>query len=307
MKIGKRPIRVVFYASDKPREIMLARALEKGVRSHGDAFETRRTFDYGETQEGDDRKYPGPSPDTDVAVCFGVKGKSRQIVNDHLAVGKSTLFMDKGYSRQSGEGGHTEYSRISVNGSDPLHYFMREDHRSDRWKALEVIVKPRQNGYNGNVLFCGSSLKYHIFHNLDDPTTYAESLFKKLRKLTERHLIYRPKPSWKAARPIGGTSFSNGSTSIAEALRGCHCLVTHGSAAALDAIVNGVPVIVLGGSIAKPVSDTVIEHVEKPFWPDDKLRSRWFNAMAYCQWTTEELRTGEAWDHLKTEILRQAQ
>ena len=299
-----RRLKIVFYASDKPREIMLAKALAVGADRHGDTVEIRRTGEYGETDTGDDLRYPGPTPDTDVAVAFGVKGKSRQILDDHLAVGKSTLFFDKGYSRQSGEGGHTEYSRISVNGSDPLQYLLQEQRQSDRFNKLGVQPKPRR-GSNGMILLCGSSEKYHAFHKLEHPSVDAERIVRRLRKQTERHIIYRPKPSWKNAKPIPGTSFSGGNQSIQDALRSCHCLVTHGSAAAMDAVLAGVPAIVLGNSIARPVAETLLENVEHPFWPDEELRRRWCYAMAYCQWRTEELRTGEAWSELKREIVRQ--
>ncbi len=298
-------MKIVFYASDKPREIMLAKALEIGVLGAGDEFEMRRTAEYGETDGGDDLKFPGPSPDTDVAVAFGVKGKSRQIINDHLSVGKSTLFFDKGYSRQGDGSGHTEYSRISVNGSNPLAYMSLAPRPDDRFNRLNVDVYKRRSVRTGNVLICGSSAKYSAFHQIDEPTVYAERIIRRLKKITDRHLIYRPKPSWKDATPIPGTSFSNGSSSIVEALKSCFVLVTHGSAAALDALVNGVPAIVLGGSIAKPVAETDLEKVGDPYWPDDKRRYQWLFDMAYCQWTTEELRNGRAWAELRGEIQRQ--
>ena len=316
-------LHITFYASDKPREIMLAEALKIGAAKHGDTLEARRTGEYGETDNGDDLRYPGPTPDTDVVIAFGVKGKSRQIISDHLQVGRSTLFFDKGYSRWGGEGGHTEYSRISVNGSDPLDYFMRpgEDRNTDRFDGLvkrlletperkkfrHIVTYPEARSKNttGNILICGSSEKYHAFHGLEHPTTWAERLVRELRKLTDRQIIYRPKPSWKNARPIAGTSISTKAQSIGDALRSCHVLVTHGSAAAMDAILYGVSALALGRSIAQPVSETILTNIEAPFWPGSPLLNRWCNAMAYCQWTTEELRTGEAWAELKKEIVRQ--
>ena len=97
-------MKVIFYAADKSREHMLAGALAIGVRNAGDSFELRRTADYGEALEGPERKYPGPSPDTDVACCFGVKGRSREIVESHRGLGLATRMFDKGYTRDRGEG-----------------------------------------------------------------------------------------------------------------------------------------------------------------------------------------------------------
>jgi hypothetical protein len=299
-------MKIVFYASDKPREIMLAKALADGARALDDSLEIRRTGEYGETPEGDDLKYPGPTPDTDVACCFGVKGKSRQVVEDHRALGIATLFFDKGYYRSKGEMGHTEYSRISVNAGHPLKYMMERERSPDRFDKLNSPLRPRvKQGSGGHVLFCCSSAKYHQFHKLEEPNIWAVEMVKTIRRYTQRHIVYRPKPSWKGAKPIGGTSFSDGSTGIQDALRGCHCLVTHGSAAAMDAVLAGVPAIVLGNSVAKPVSGGGLESLESLYWPSDEERQRWANAMAYCQWTAPELRSGEAWAELRAEIGRQ--
>jgi hypothetical protein len=298
-------MKVAFYASDKPREIMLARALGQAIQADGGEFEIRRTADYGEDDEGNDRKYPGPSPDTDVACAFGVKGKSRQIIEDHCALGIATLYFDKGYSRDKGEGGHTLYSRISVNAADPLAYMMLKKRKPDRWTKLGLRMLERKPAPGGHVLVCCSSDKYCGFHDLGSAHEHAQKLVSHLRKITERHLVYRPKPSQKGVRPVGGASLSH-KQSIGEALRGAHCVVTHGTTAAMDAILAGIPAVVLGGSIARPIAETDIEKVDDPFWPSIDKRLAWAAAMAYCQWTADELRSGEAWTHLKAEIQRQA-
>lgn len=311
---------------------MLAKALADGARQFGDTLEIRHTGQYGETLEGEDRKYPGPTPDTDVAVCFGVKGRSKQILKDHLAVGKSTLFMDKGYTRDKGEGGHTLYTRISVNAFSPVDYMMNTKRKDDRWERLKLTARDHVRKPGGHILICGSSEKYHAFHSLPPPAEYAAGLISRIRKQTDRLIVYRPKPS-STQKQIGvvdtddidelkealehyhtllirnsgvpGAMFSNGETKIGDALRGCHCVVTHGSAASMDAILNGVPALVLGGSIAKPVAETELERIDAPRYPDPLKRRDWMWALGYCQWTTQELRSGEAWKDLREEIMRQ--
>lgn len=297
-------MRIVFYAADKPREIMLAKALAEGAQAHGDTLEIRRTADYGEDGGGNDLKYPGPCPETEVAVVFGVKGRSRQILDDHRAMGRATLFLDKGYTRERGEGGHTLYSRVSVNAASPLAYMMREKRTSDRWKRLGLKLEPRrENG--GHVLIATSSQKYCEFHKLGDANTHAAKLVAQVRKQTPRQIVYRPKPSFHDAEPLGGVAMSGAHQTIWDALRGCHCVVTHGATAAMEAVIVGVPAIVLGDGIAKPVAGDAIDQVETPPWVGDEERFRWACAVAYCQWTGDELRSGEAWGHLKAEILRQ--
>lgn len=297
-------LKIAFLVSDKPREIMLADALAKGAKVHGDRLEVRRTADYGEDENGDELKWSGPHPEDDVACFFGVKGKSRRIMDDYLAVGKATLFLDKGYTRSKGKNGHTEFTRVSVNGGDPLAYMMEQKRPSTRWERLGIELKERQEN-GGHILLCCSSAKFHEFHGIKEPTRWANQTVREIRDFSERTVIYRPKPSWRAAVPVEGALFTSGNTPIADALRGCHCVVTHGTTAAADAIFAGVPAMVFGNAIARPVAETRIQSIETPYWGSADKRLRWASAMAYCQWSMAELESGEAWAELKAEILRQ--
>jgi len=325
-------MKIVFYAADKPREHMLANALKLGARIHGDELEIRRTGEFGEVLEGPERKYPGPTPDTDVACCFGVKGRSREIYEMHRGMGIATLMFDKGYTRDKGENGHTLYSRISVNAPDPTAYMMLTRRSAIRWLKIERNMPMLERRPNGHVLICSSSEKYHEFHRLGAPNDWAIGLVSKIKKLCGNQIIYRPKPSstqnqfgivdtddpaeLRAAlehynavlirnKSVAGAAFSNGASKIGDALRGCHVVVTHGSAASMDAIMHGVPVIALGGAVARPIAETELDKIEKPFMPTEAQRLMWCWNMAYCQWTAEELRSGEAWICLKEEIIRQ--
>lgn len=327
-------MKIVFYSALKPREDMLAKALADGARNFGDTLEIRHTGQYGETLDGEDRKYPGPTDDTDVACCFGVKGRSKQILKDHLAVGKATLFFDKGYTRDKGEGGHTLYSRISVNGPDPTAYMMRVKRDHKRWAKLSITLRDFVPRRGGHILICGSSEKYHAFHSLPPPAEYAAGMVSRLLKMCDNQIIYRPKPSSTQKqihtidtedidelrealehydsllirnKGVGGAALSGGETKIFDALRGAYCVVTHGSAAAMDAVINGVPVMVLGGSIAKPVATTELDQIGKVKYPQPLDLRDWTHAVAYCQWTVPELRNGEAWSVLRDEIVHQQQ
>lgn len=290
---------VVFYASDKPREQMLAKALRDGAAAFGDTVEVRRTADYG-----DDCKYEGPTPDTDCAVCFGSKGKSKRILEDHWLMGRKTLFLDKGYSRQKGEAGHTLFTRIAVNGYEPSAHMMQRPRPSDRWDRLGIELERRRKAPGGHVLVAGSSEKFYEFRGIGEQAVVIPKLFSTLRRRTLRQLVYRPKPSaWKRpVPPYGDWALSPGSQTITHALRGAHCLVTHGASAAIDAVLQGVPAICLISCAASPVSGDSLagEHcIEEPFFPRPEDRLKWAYALAYCQWTSDEIRSGEAWADLK--------
>lgn len=292
-------MKIVFYASDKPREHMVATAFGQGLAASGTAFEIRRTAEYGENEHGDELRFEGPTPDTDVVCVFGAKGKSKRIIDDHKLAGRKVLYFDKGFTRTKGEAGHTEYTRIIAGGADPSGYMMKADYDGARWRRLGLELKPRREPSGGHVMFCGSSQKYCDFNSLGNADEYASGVLTRARKNTLRQLVYRPKPTDKRARPLGGYALSPATQRMEDALRGCHVVITHGATAAMDAVLAGVPIICLGGCIASPVAATQVEMIESPFWPKDAARQRWAYAMAYCQWTLDDMRKGAAWDTLR--------
>ncbi len=149
-------------------------------------------------------------------------------------------------------------------------------------------------------MLAGSSAKYHAFYGLSDPTRYAQKIVKQLAHLTKREIIYRPKPSWREAVPIRGTRFSPPKSYMLEnlghILPTAHCLITHGSNACFDAMVAGVPSIILGDGVALPISSCDLYKIEDLPKPRDHARLQLLANLAYHQWTESELASGQAWD-----------
>lgn len=314
-------MKVVYYVSEgKPREEMLALALAQGVLGREcsvkelidgvaagkNVFEVRYTADYGEDEHGNDRKWPGPMRDDDVACFFGVKGRSKQILEDHRRMGKATLYFDKGLTRQKGEGGHTLYSRIYVNASHPCDYMMLHKRGDKRWRAISQYLPPPQRNKGGHILLCSSSAKYHEFNSLPPPAEYNSGLVAAMKKQSKRQIIYRPKPSSSEQVPIAGAAMSMKQCNLSDALRGCYAVVTHGATAAMEAVMAGVPALCLGQCVASPVTGSTLGQLEDLPFPDEGKRLAWLHAMAYVQWTCDELRSGEAWAELRKEIERQS-
>ena len=71
------------------------------------------------------------------------------------------------------------------------------------------------------------------------------------------------------------------------------CVVTHVSAAALDALRLGIPVVTTGECAATPLA-TPIAEIDNPRMPDG--RESLFSTLAYGQFTQEEMRSGLAWN-----------
>lgn len=280
-------MRVAFLHSDKSRERLLADAFLLGVRTHG--HETA-SYALGQLEE------PG---DYDVAVMVGVK--SKELFRAHHRAGKRVIYLDKGYSRAKSISPVRgwEYWRVSIDRHHPTSFLRVQSQPSDRWRKLGLRMAKWQKNRTGHIVLAGSSAKYHDFYGIKDPTAYMAQIVRAIsRSEPNTPMLYRPKPSWHDAVPIEGTQFSPPTATIMDALEGARLLVTHGSNACFEAVLLGVPCIILGDAVAAPISSTVLGDLQKPRLAKEPEREQWASNLAYWQWTSEEFASGEAWEFL---------
>ncbi len=279
---------IAFYAG-KDLDKTIAEAMVKGARRHGIK---------AEALEGDHPE----NPPCDVVVLFGVKARMR--FEAYRAAGVQTVMIDKGYYRGRiaiAGGKVSKFWRVAVNAHHPTSYLMSLRAPADRWNDLGVEVRPwRTDGHQ--VVLAGSSGKFHAFNQLIEPTAYATGIVEALRGLSDRPIIYRPKPSWRDAVPIDGAAFSPPKQEIAKVLKGAWAMVTNGSNACFESVLAGIPVIVLGDAVAKPISSTTLGDIVAPRLADDTERQQWLHNLAYCQWTIDEMATGQAFEHAKAQL-----
>lgn len=291
-------MKVILYLSSKKREQEFHQALVSGIRMHGDECEYIAKQDFG---------IEGLPPDTDVVVMVGVK--SWRVYRECQARGVKVLLIDKGYFR------NREYYRFSLGGYQPP-YLWRMNKPQSRMLQLGVRLRPR-NTEGKTIIYAGSSHKYCNFHGIEDVNEYARKVCAELveHAAGKYQVIYRPKPSWwakgeetaKRTAPDyehlpPNTKFSGPDELLSQLLPDCHCLVTHGSTAALDALAAGVPVHLLsqeGVSPAWGLCETNIANISNPYWPSDGDRTLVFSNLAWCQFNVTEMRNGTAWANLK--------
>jgi hypothetical protein len=118
-------------------------------------------------------------------------------------------------------------------------------------------------------------------------------VIERLRRHTDRELRTR---GWQRDKIALGRS-------LAEDLVDCWAVVTHASAAAIDALLAGVPVFLTGATVALEMGLSQLEAIESPRRPDG--RQAWAARLAASQWTIDELRAGVAWRALQGEALTQ--
>lgn len=149
------------------------------------------------------------------------------------------------------------------------------DVSAERWRALDLdrVVRPWQK--NGrHIVIAAPTRTYARFHRCE---TWIADTIDALARVTDRQLVIRDK---ETKRPLQ------------DDLDRAHCLVTHGSIAAVESIVLGTPVFVHPSSAAALVGLTDLARIERPLYPD---RERWLHSLSHDQYNETELVDGTLW------------
>lgn len=237
-----------------------------------------------------DKQYNGP--DCDVAVFWGFVQTCQDIMKGYRNAGKPVVYLDSGYFNRN------THFKVSVNGRHPTSYFQKVKHDSTR-RVLYPRIQPwhLRGKY---VLVAGMSAKAAWAEKCEPAESWERAAIVQLQKYTDRQIMYRPKPSWSGATRIKGAIFSGPSRSLEVELADAWAVVTHHSNVASDGLVAGVPAFVWHG-VAAPLGLHDLAKIEWPYYPEE--REQWLNDLSYCQWSTDEMRSGQCWRHLKSEGL----
>lgn len=212
---------------------------------------------------------------TGIIPVIGCQPESTDLIAEWRKSGRTWIYWDRGYCRRifatwlpRGDAGG--YYRWHV-GSFQMTRI--QDVPDDRWRAMRTDVLPWQK--NGrHIVIAAPTRTYARFHRCE---SWIADTIDALARVTDRQLVIRDKESKRDIRAD---------------LANAHCLVTHGSIAAVESVVLGCPVFVHPDSAAALVGHTDLSKIEKPIYPD---REPWLRSLAYSQWNEQELCDGTLW------------
>jgi len=244
-------------------------------------------------------------PIGDAVIFYGFDGsrdsKIAQAFDDYRKAGKKAIYVDLGYFNPAGRYG---YHRFSINARHPNAHFRLVKHPQDRADAVGVKISKRMQ-QGENILLCGCSTKAAAF---DGVQGWERLAIDKIRLMTDRPIVYRPKPqkmSKPQLPPIEGVRYSNPAEvrSITTELQNCWAVVSHHSNAGLDALCLGVPCFQDDGA-ALELGLNDLSLIEKPFLPTYEERRQLMNDVCYTQFNAKtEFSNGLFWRHFKDEGL----
>jgi lipopolysaccharide biosynthesis glycosyltransferase len=219
--------------------------------------------------------------DTDNALVIrGLGGGSRKAIQHCWETGREFYAIDTGYF---GNGKTKTVHRVSHNALQQLGPIIeRPDDRARRFG-----YKFRKYTPGTKILLVPPSNKVMDLFGQPSPEEWVKQVTAELKRYTDRPIEVRLKPT----RTDRVTT-----KSIQAALADdVHCLITYNSIAAVEALMEGKPAIVLGQNAATTIAETELKNIENPRFPSKDEMNAFINHLAYCQFTIAELRSGYAW------------
>jgi hypothetical protein len=239
---------------------------------------------------------------SDIAVVFGVRKKAvpysnfrGNVIDRQKANGKRTIVLETGYINRGDE--ESNHYAVGFDGLNGRADFNNHDSPSDRWQKLGLKLKPWKQGEK--IIVCGQipwdAAVEHVNH-----IQWLRDTILSIHEKSERQIVFRPHPKFKNPELLTHIDVANvcelSNRSLLEDLEDAWAVVTFNSNSGVESLIEGVPVFVDDhGSMAFPVANRNLLYIDNPKKPE---REQWAHNLAYCQWTLEEMRSGETWTHL---------
>ena len=151
---------------------------------------------------------------------------------------------------------------------------------ADRLSLLPSMPRPWR--VNDGAILVVENSDYHYQQQGTTLEAWREFVRQKIKSNTDRDIVFRPKNLDRKTRD-----------NLYEHLckKDYYCVVTDASAAAIEAVWAGIPIITLGQHISRPVARDNLANI------NDLYRGPigdWLCALTYSQWTLAEMQSGLA-------------
>ena len=233
----------------------------------------------------------------------------KSVYDNQLRIGKSTIIADSNLFLYADKGNTKHYLRYSSNGVFPTtgNYFW-DNPDPKRWESisrnLNLRLKPdRTDGHH--ILICCQRNGGWSMGDLD-VVSWLKTTIKKIRNVSSRPIVIRAHPGDRKAKQYLNVNFKavgvrlSTNEHILEDFVNCWAVVTYNSSPGVAAAIEGLPVFVTDPtpkvSQAFDVANTNLKRIENPKRFD---RQAWIEKISMCHWNFDELRSGQAWRHIR--------
>lgn len=267
--------------------------------------------------------YGNDMSNTDVAVIFG-SWKDRESTwhkckNIIVSSGKPFVVIE---TPLIGRGPVTDilqdkWYRIGVNGflADTGRFFRQNrNYPPDRWNKIKeqlgVELKPWKKPSEGNYIVVALQLPGDASLRGIDISKWAAETVYTLRQYTDRPIIVRTpqldrefdKENILKITRIEGVSLVRGTReNLFDMIDNAYATVTYSSGFGVDSVIRGVPTIAMDpGNFAYSLGNNKLSQINDLVRTSD--REQWLYNLSWAQWSRDEIKSGEAWRHIKEQL-----
>lgn len=275
-------MRRVAFVINREKNRQTLEALAAGVRLMGDQAEVYTS--------------PPPPEEYDILATINGRYENDRMHKQALEAGKQFLYINASHLTKKvflGKELEPQYRymrRFFLN-----RYWMEsiEERPPDRWERLGIQLLPWKKG-GRHVLLAGVDHHEIRRFGIESVDAWREEAYKAITAVTDRPIIYRPKPA-RVGYPIRTKlSFAkiDNNPHIPSVLDDVFVIVSHSGGMPVDGFAYGIPSVILGNHSAKMLA-TPIESLESPRYPEE--REAWFHSLAYTEFTMAEQEDGTAY------------
>ena len=204
---------------------------------------------------------------------------NEESIRSRILAGRPFWFTDAGYTNFIAAKGKPWHRLCSNHIHQTLSHM---DFPADRLRLLETMPQPwRTQG--SKVLVVESSDNHHQLLGANRQA-WRDHVTNELAKYTDRPVEYRAKHMDRKTR--------NSVYDLLMSSNDYYCVISDSSAAAVEAVWAGVPIITLNRHITTPVARTQVSDINNLYRGPV---GNWLCALTYSQFTKKEMQNGDAW------------
>lgn len=229
----------------------------------------------------------------DIAVIWSVLWAGRMRPNKAIyekckESGKAILIIEVGNLKR----GVTW--RLSLNNINNLGLFGNDknlDH--DRPHKLGIQLKPTPSKRRGEILIACQHQESLQWEGMPLMKDWVADLIHKIKSYTHRRIIVRYHPRSSFPFNMSGIIVERprqiqGTYDDFDIFYNYHCVINHNSGPAIQAALNGIPILCDNSSLASSLSIKLSE-IDKPYLND---RTEWLVKLSHTEWTLDEIKQG---------------
>ena len=234
---------------------------------------------------------------------WGLGANNLQEIDEVNRLGEEWWYVDVGYITEQ----ITRYPLPIINDYDRTYFRIVKGgihttsgtpgdgsrHRKLINQGIDAEFKGWYTGECKHILLAPSSQTVCVYTNKISQDDWIREVGEEIRIYTDRLIRMRNKP-----RPNNEWW----GTDIKDELKDCHCLVTNMSLAAVDAVLNKVPVVTHKNNVCYPLSGNTA-NIENPRNIGRKEVTIWLNSISNHQFTIQEIEDGLAYKTLQEQYV----